>query len=258
MSSQSRIRKRSEEETLENKKNRPSISGKIEENSSSESEESLSNMGEQITTAYFDKTFLHAFVRALENKQISKKLTESFAAECKTINEETTKKINMKIDLVDVKTQINDARITTIELQTDETEQDRRSHNLIIKGLPKSDNPKVTITSEIKRRLDISIKPEDLKFAIPIDGTPAENQTTSYKINFYEQKLRDQVYSNRMMLKGSKIFINEDLTVRKSKLAFDVRQHVKNKPGSNTWTNDGENLLQTHTSIQAPLYFKYH
>ena len=43
-----------------------------------------------------------------------------------------------------------------------------------------------------------------------------------------------------MMLKGSKIFINEDLTVRKSKLAFDVRQHVKNNPGSNTWTNDGK------------------
>ena len=66
---------------------------------------------------------------------------------------------------------------------------------ILIKGLPKSDNPKTMISSEIKHRLDVDIKTEDIKYAIPIENTA--DHTTSYKINFYEQKIRDQVYSNR-------------------------------------------------------------
>ena len=247
MSKQEKTRKRSEEAVLENKKNRPSISGKINNSSSSESEESPETMGEQITSTNFDKVFINAFARALENTQITKKLTQTFAAECKAINDETTKRIEQTVNLVDVKTQINDARITAIEIELDAVEQDRRSHNLIIKGLTKTDNAKVSISSELKRRLDIKIKPEDIKYAIPIDQPQAEKPTdnkTSYKINFYEQKMRDLVYGNRMMLKGTKVFINEDLTIRKSKLAFEARQYVKTKPGANTWTQDGKIFLK--------------
>ena len=154
----------------------------------------------------------------------------------------------MKINLVDVKTQINDDRIAAIEIQNDETEQDRRSRNLIIKGLPKSDNPKTTISSEIKHRLDVDIKTEDIKYAIPIENTT--DHSTSYKINFYEQKIRDQVYSNRMLLKGSKIYINEDLTIKRSKLAFDARQHIKSVPGANTWTQDGKVFVKYSPSAK--------
>ena len=86
-----------------------------------------------------------------------------------------------------------------------------------------------------------------MKYAIPIDGTLPENRTdntTSYKINFYDQKTRDMVYSNRMMLKGTKIFINEDLTIKKSKLAYETRQYAKTKVGSSTWTQDGKVFLK--------------
>ena len=248
MSNKSKIRKRSEEENSENKKNRPSISGKIDNLSSTESDESTEIMGEQITSSNFDKIFLNAFVRALDNKHIAKKLTETFAAECKIINDQFTKQLETKINLIDVKTELNDERIAAIEIQNDETEQERRSRNLIIKGFPKSDNPKTVICSEIKRRLDIEIKTEDIKYAIPIDNTT--DHSTSYKINFYEQKTRDKVYSNRMLLKGTNIYVNEDLTIRRSKLAFDARQHIKSLTGANTWTQDGKVFVKYSPSAK--------
>ena len=100
MSKQSKTRKRSKEESIENKKNRPSIPGKIENSSGSESGDSTEKMGEQITASNFDKIFLNAFVRALENKHIAKKLTETFTAECKVLNYQCTKQLDMMINLV--------------------------------------------------------------------------------------------------------------------------------------------------------------
>jgi len=127
----------------------------------------------------------------------------------------------------------------------DDVEQDRRGTNLIIKGLLKTDNPKETIAQILSTKLDTDISKDDIKYTVIINNRQATKQDTeSYKICFFDRKKRDIIYSKRMQLKQTNIYISEDLTMARSKLAYDSRVYCKTMKGSSTWTIDGKVYLK--------------
>ena len=63
--------------------------------------------------------------------------------------------------------------------------------------------------------------------------------TESHKVAFHDRRLRDEIYSRRLSLKGMDVFISEDLTLKKSSLAYEARQYVRTTKDTSTWTIDG-------------------
>ena len=70
-------------------------------------------------------------------------------------------------------------------------------------------------------------------------------------VQFASDRSRDEVYRARINLKAfngahrtSPVYINDDLTSRRSKIAFDCRSLKKQKKISGTWTFDGKILIK--------------
>ena len=47
------------------------------------------------------------------------------------------------------------------------------------------------------------------------------------------------------------MFLNEDLTPRREKLAWKARDLRRKRTVANTWTRDGEVFLKEHNAVQA-------
>lgn len=90
----------------------------------------------------------------------------------------------------------------------------------------------------------IQANANDIKFAIKITLKNEKNGTESIKVSFYDRRLRDEVYGRRLKLKGTDVFISEDLTVKKSSLAYAAREYVRAHEKTSTWTMDGNILLK--------------
>ena len=74
-------------------------------------------------------------------------------------------------------------------------------------------------------------------------------------VRFQSQRLRDEVYRARTKLKDynqqrrdAQIVINDDLTARRSKLAYDARQLKKAKKITDCWTSYGKILIKDLTN----------
>ena len=122
----------------------------------------------------------------------------------------------------------------------DDSEQDRRACHLIVRGIKKSDEPKITITNILAEKTNSTLTQDDLKFVIKLTTTDAAPDTETYKIGFHERRKRDEIFARRTKLKGTDTYISEDLTIRRSKLAYEARRRTKEIAGSSTWTHDGK------------------
>ena len=69
-----------------------------------------------------------------------------------------------------------------------------------------------------------------------------------HKVVFFDQRLRDEIYSCRLKLKRTNIYISEDLTQKKSFLAYEARQYVKSTENTRTWTEHGTVFLKKTVS----------
>ena len=54
-----------------------------------------------------------------------------------------------------------------------------------------------------------------------------DDGTDYYKINFFAKRQRDEIYAKRTHFKGTNIYLSEDLTIKKSCLAYEARQYAR-------------------------------
>ena len=94
----------------------------------------------------------------------------------------------------------------------------------------------------VKEKLKIDLKREDLdrSHRIPVRGRRREGDRGAPPnpiiVKFIRYNRRREIYDSRSKLKGTNIFIHEDLTRERSDLLFKVRSHNNVK---RTWTYDG-------------------
>ena len=86
------------------------------------------------------------------------------------------------------------------------------------------------------------------------DG-PGRLRTRPIIVRFTKEKIRDDVYRARTRLKvhnhehkERQIFVNEDLTSRRSKLAYETRQMKSSKKITDCWTYNGKVLVKDLSS----------
>ena len=169
-----------------------------------------------------------------------KEITNTFANMCKNLVDSAVNKVEIRQDKIEEKTVDHEDRICALEKMTDELDQSKRGNNVIVRGLLPNPDPKVSVVNMLERGLGIHATVHDIRYAIKLTLKNETQDTISVKVAFYDQRLRDEVYARRMKLKGSSVYISEDLTIKKSALAYEARVYAKTLPNTSTWTSEGK------------------
>ena len=135
-------------------------------------------------------------------------------------------------------------RMNAMEKWADSAEQESRNTNLIIRGLTNinglNEQELVTnIATTLSRKLEMKLTPEDIKYAIKI-GKNVNDNHKPVKVVFHDRRTRDFIFRKRGLLKGTNIWLGEDLTTKRSKLAYQARIIAKKHDKYKTWTFEGK------------------
>jgi len=202
---------------------------------------SKENMGENSKIA----EMIQVMKEVLRDKDVSDSLVSQFREECKSLIEETRKEIieivDEKIEVVEMAASTQNDRIKALEKWADNADQEARSMNLIIRGLTttnsQTEEELIThVATTLSRKLDAKILPNDIRFVIRLGKDKNDNNTRPIKVAFHERRAREYIYKKRGMLKGTNIWLCDDLTAKRSKLAYSARQSAKQKEAFKTWT----------------------
>ena len=151
----------------------------------------------------------------------------------KEIVEHLEEKIEVKMKIVKEKRSAQDDRISVLEKWADMSDQEMRSTNIIIRGLTSTNiqtKEELTnlVASTLSKKLVIKLLPTDIRFIMRL-GKERNDKNKPLKVALHEPKSRDFLIRKRNLLKGTNIWIGEDLTLKRSKLAFLARQAAKHK-----------------------------
>lgn len=187
-------------------------------------------------------------VKAMSSEDIRTKLVESIVD---TIVEQVTQSVYqaLQMDLDEHREQLNtlDEKVNTLEkkvtaLQSvcEEQEQYSRRNCLRFQGIKEVPNECTddTIRRLASEKMDVELRPCDIDRShriTPRSGT-ANGRPHSIIIKFASYNARQAVFSNRTKLKGTNVYVHEDLTAYRQQLLRKVRQ---SPDVARTWTNDG-------------------
>ena len=148
-----------------------------------------------------------------------------------------------------------ESKIEWCESKLDDQEQYSRRNSLRFNGIPESDNEDIVV-----KTIDVinnKVKPEIPITADHVDrihrvGKRGSTTQRAVLVKFSTYRYRQRVYSNRRNLKTSKeqhetpIFVNEDLTRKRSNLLWKARCLKRDKKIQDCWSSDGTILVKTN------------
>lgn len=152
-------------------------------------------------------------------------------------NETDIKNLNERVDQTDI------AEIEKLREIIDDLEQQTRLNNLIISGIIEQPGENLTRTViDLAKTLNVNITPSDIA-SIFRAGKAINGRPRIILVKFAGQKPKRDLYKARTKLKKEQtdeekrnnvplVFINEDLTIRRSKLFKIVRDGCKGKDWS--------------------------
>ena len=183
---------------------------------------------------------------ALKDKEVSDSLISQFRGDCKEMIEQTRIEIIEEVKTImkveDEKTAIQDDRLTSLEKWADNTEQEARNQNMVIRGLNTmnvQDERQLAsyVATTLSRKLDMKLTTDDIRFVIALGKE--KNVNRPVKVAFHDRRARDFIFKKRNLLRGTNIWICDDLTAKRSKLAYTARQAAKQNENFKTWTFEG-------------------
>ena len=200
-----------------------------------------------------DKTVMKAFKEEMFPQTISNKL--DLLAEKITHMSARMEEKEQRIDQLETK-------VEHLEIALDSHERYSRRANLRINGI--WDEAKGKIVDDKV----LTVVNDNIGFHPPIQsvdlerchrlGRPVEGQgrPITVIVRFNSERLRDQIYRSRGMLKGfnatndpdKRIYLNEDLTTKRSKLVYKMRLLKKAGNIMDVWTSNGRILIKNNNS----------
>ncbi|KAK3095800.1 hypothetical protein FSP39_019362 [Pinctada imbricata] len=146
--------------------------------------------------------------------------------------------------------------IKTLKNRVDELEQYGRKNCVRIFGVPedKVDTDKAVL--EISEKLDIPIQQSDIAVSHRVGPTksgkprPIIARITNYSLRHRLLKESKKLHKVEGM---SRVSVNQDLTKRRAKLAYESRQLVKKGQAKSTFVFDGKIFLVDHSDKKIPI-----
>ena len=172
-------------------------------------------------------------------KQLQGLLYAELKQEIKELRDEIKQKDNKINNL--------EKRVTELSQTTDNLEQYSRRNSLRIFGKEESDyeDPSKLALDIIKKDLNLDIKGIDCAHRV---GKKRQERKTPRPIlvKFTSYADGDAVFRQRSKLKGTQIFINEDLTQVRSALLYTARTCKRNKKIKDCLTHDRLVIIKTN------------
>ena len=172
-------------------------------------------------------------------------------------------RLHAQLDAKDERIKCLEDKVRVLEENSDHTEQYGRMLNLLMSGLPEShdgENTDEKVMAMINGKLGMTppVQRHHLqrihRLGRKTDGE-GRPRARPIIVHFCSERLRNEVFRARTKLKNynaehieTKIFINDDLTSRRAKLAYDTRQLNI----SDCWTAYGKVLVKTLTQVANP------
>lgn len=200
-----------------------------------------------------------AMMEAMKNPAIIKKFGElissKFDAVCDKISSSVVKKLTDQIQSLTKENENLKIRVQQLEKKADDLEQYSRRNSLRVSGLQyneNSDDPESLIMDLVNEKLKLNPPLEDSE----VDRCHRVGKKKDIIIKFTSYKARSAVIGLRSELRDlrnesistsgiySTVYINEDLTQVKAKLAYQARVAKKAKSITDTWTYDGRVVIK--------------
>ena len=181
-------------------------------------------------------------------------------------------KLTAQLDAKDSRIKALEEKVLNHEISADSAEQYSRRANLHVSGIPEADgggedtDEKVIAVLNGKMGMQPPVQRHQIERSHRLgrkgDGNGPHSPRTVV-VRFVSERLRDDIYRRRTALKthnadhrDRQIFINEDLTARRGKLAYDTRQLKKTHKISDCWTTYGKvmtkDLAGKITEVKSP------
>jgi hypothetical protein len=222
-------RQRSTEEDISNKRDR-----RISPKSSSSTFLSLGNSGKMALSA----DFIESLVAAMTDVRVTEVMGKQY--------EESTNRIlnEMKgrVEKIEEKDAEQDKEIENIKQRMEEYDQKEKETHMIITGLQDRLN-KEEVTATLNEYLQCDLKAEDIQYVLKLTKKN-EQQPNRIRVVFKSKEKKVEVMKRRIKLKGKEVWLADELTPGKMRLAYQARHAMKNKKIEATWVFNGKVFIK--------------
>lgn len=193
--------------------------------------------------------FIKGLKAALNDDSIVKALKEVICKPLLTEMEQLKENIRQKDELI---LQL-ETKIELLELKQDDQEQYSRRNSLRIYGLQESDGENLmeSLPNLLSKEtgLDPPMQKEEICRVHRVGRKVPEKRPRPIILKFATYQARERLFKKRLLLKKSSalqsVFINEDLTKRRSRLLYDARMLKKGSKITDVWTKDGKIFIKS-------------
>ena len=194
---------------------------------------------------------------------------------CKRLEEKISQNVHdgLNLELESKKKELKDVKDKMVKLEKrldkekaniETLEQYTRRNSLRIYGIPESanENTDETALKLFKDKLELDLTPMDLDRSHRVTPRPREEDGQSRSsgdrpraviVKFARYNARMLVYQAKSKLRGSKIFIKEDLTSRRQEVVSACVDKIKEKRVKRVWTQDGRVLVLSADGKVIPI-----
>ena len=133
--------------------------------------------------------------------------------------------------------------LVDVQTKCDDLEQYSRRNSVRVQGIPEqSGEDPIEKTLEFANRtlqLNPPLLPSDVDRAHRVGRTPTHGRPRPLLIKFATYQQRFRVMKGRTLLKGTSMYVNEDLTRARTKLMFEARAAKREGKVQEYWSSDG-------------------
>ncbi len=146
----------------------------------------------------------------------------------------------------------NQSAQDNMKVKVDQLEQDSKEKNLRLVGIQEEENEnlKSKVVEVLNNKMNLKhITTRNIDDAYRM-GKQKSTGPRDIILKFLERSTKNEVYRSRLKMarEDNPIYINEDITTRRSKLFYDARKMKKSGKLHNTWTQNGNIMIKIFES----------
>ncbi|CAH1155632.1 unnamed protein product [Phaedon cochleariae] len=188
--------------------------------------------------------------------KLAPKLTAKIESQFEKLSkhfEQMEAKINSLVDKltsIEEVAESNKVEIKSMNDRMDKLEQKLKSNTLRIIGLDEEPNENLIakVSNLLNNVLKVPCTQQDFNNIYRTGKIKNQTKPRTIMISFISHMKRNQIYAAKKLLKGTNMYINEDLT----KLQYSLYGIAKNKFGNkNVWSSNGRILARVGTDVKS-------
>lgn len=160
--------------------------------------------------------------------------------------------LESKIETLEANKAIVDDRMEEMAIRIDELEQRERECNILVSGVDKTKS-KAEVANILSTKLRHNLDEADIDYIVPLREQQNDRSTQMtasakprdrMKVVMRSKELKLNIIREKKRLKGENIWITEDLTPLRNKLAYLARECVRKNKAAQSWVFDGTIFLK--------------